>query len=250
MRRSTIFLLLATACGPEPAPMQPDTTSADSTGVLNTSTSAAPTSGATTGDGLTTGDVMSSTGATPGTSTTGSTTGGESTTDASSTTGEPAACCLVPNEPTSSVQADTPVGARTLPWATFSVSGGECGGSRLMFLYPEPSGIGTDWGEIDNIDYLRIDISAYMNMWPNGFMGTGPAAFLARFDGKVAMTEGEITILEIDDDVEDILWCSPEDVPVDIDAHVTFTIALKADGWDVAGQVTADYCPALNQICP
>lgn len=47
-----------------------------------------------------------------------------------------------------------------------------------------------------------------------------------------------------------IYWCDPEVVPVETDAHFWFTVALKADGWDVAGQVTADYCPALNRICP
>jgi hypothetical protein len=250
MRRPAIFLLVAAACGPEPPPTQHDTaTSAGSTGAVTSSTGATPTTGATTSDGS---GAEPSTGALPGTSTTsttGSSSGGESSTGEGGTTGELAPCCLAPDEPTSSVQATTPVGVRALPWATLSVSGGECGGSIFMDLFTDSSAIGVEWPELNGVDHLRISASSYMDMWPNGFMGAGPVWVEASFDGQSAMIEGEITILEFVDDPEGG-WCDPDRVPIESDAHASFTIALKADGWDVAGQVLANYCPALNQICP
>lgn len=89
-----------------------------------------------------------------------------------------------------------------------------------------------------------------MAMWPNGFIGTGPAEVTAHFDGQFASIAGEITILEYDSGSEATLWCDPESTPVMPDAHLSFTIAVKADGWDIAGEVVASYCPASSKFCP
>ena len=89
-----------------------------------------------------------------------------------------------------------------------------------------------------------------MDMWPDDFIGTGPAEVKAHFDGQSASIAGEITILQYDSGSEFTLGCDPEATPVMPDAHISFTIALKADGWDIAGEVVADYCPALSKICP
>jgi hypothetical protein len=266
MQRRAFCWLMMAACGPEvpqggstATDPDPTSTSASSTDTTSPSTSTAsttavPTTGAPTTEGSTTADSTgvesSTTGPVPVTSTTGDTSSEGSTDTEGSTTGEPTPCCVAPAEPTSSVQAQTPVGARTLPWAVYSVSGGECGGARFLYLYPEASSVEAQSFEMDGPDYLKLTVSTYMDMWPNDFIGTGPAEVEARFDGQFANTTGEITILEYESDSEDVLWCDPEATPVVSDAHVSFTIALKADGWDVAGEVVADYCPALNQICP
>jgi hypothetical protein len=148
------------------------------------------------------------------------------------------------------VQAQTPVGTRALPWASYSISGGECGGTRYLYLYPEASGVEAPLFDMDGVDYLEITISAYMNMWPGDFIGTGPAEVRAHFDGQSADITGEITVLQYDSGSEDTLGCLPEETPVMPDAHISFTIALKTDGWDIAGEVVAGYCPALSKFCP
>lgn len=248
MQRLAICCLMMAACGPGAPPVQggSTTSASDGTSAAASSTSAGPTTDASTTGAPTT----DATGPMPVTSTTGDTSSGESTAVEGSSTGEPAPCCVAPDAPTSSLQAETPVGARALPWAVYSVSGGECGGAFFVHLYPEASGVDTQWPELENVDYLKLEVSSYMDMWPNGFIGTGPVWVEAHFDGQFANTEGEITILEFDDDPENIAWCDPEATPVMLDAHVSFTIALKSDGWDIAGEVLANYCPALNQICP
>ena len=187
---------------------------------------------------------------TTGTSTTGDTSSGDMTTTEGSTTGEAAPCCVAPDEPTSSVQAQTPVGSRALPWAVYGISGGECGGTRFLYLYSEAAGVEAPLFDMDGVDHLEITLSSYMDMWPDDFIGTGPAEVKAHFDGQSASIAGEITILQYDSGSEGYLWCDPEGTPVTPDAHISFTIALKADGWDIAGEVVADYCPALDKICP
>ncbi|WAS91751.1 hypothetical protein [Nannocystis punicea] len=269
MQRYALCWLMLAACGPgapqddstatDPDPTSTTTASTDTTTSSSTSTAsttAVPTTGAPTTDGSTTidstGVESSTTGPMPVTSTTGDTSSGESTDTEGSTTGEPGPCCVAPAEPTSTVQAQTPVGARTLPWAAYSVSGGECGGALFLYLYPEASSVGTPSFEMEGPDYMKISVSMYMDMWPNDFIGTGPAEVEVRFDNEFANITGEITILEYDGGFseDDVLWCDPEATPVMPDSHVSFTIAFKADGWDIAGEVVADYCPAMNQICP
>lgn len=255
-------LMTLAACGPG-AP-QDSSTSTDSDGTSTTtsststttsSTSAtqttdAPTTSSTTTEASTTTDGLEST-TTDATSSTSSTTStSESTTSDSGTTGEAGPCCIAPDEPTSTVQAVTPVGARALPWAVYSISGGECGGARYLYLYPDASGVDTQYPDLPFTDYIEISISTYMDMWPNDFIGTGPASILAHFDGQSANTEGEITVLEYNGFSENTLWCDPEEIPVIRDTHISFTIALAAEGWEIAGEVVANYCPALNSICP
>ena len=72
----------------------------------------------------------------------------------------------------------------------------------------------------------------------------------AHFDGQEAEIEGEITIHEYVGFPEEPSWCDPEELPLMSDALISFTIDLKADGWDLAGEVVASYCPELNQLCP
>ncbi|WP_143141216.1 hypothetical protein [Nannocystis exedens] len=148
------------------------------------------------------------------------------------------------------MQAQTPVGTRTLPWAVYGISGGECGGARFLYLFSEASGVEAPLFALDGVDHVEVMISSSMDMWPDDFIGTGPAEVTAHFDGQSASIAGEITILQYDSGSEDTLWCEPEATPVMPDAHISFTIALKADGWDIAGEVMADYCPALSKFCP
>ncbi|MDC0721667.1 hypothetical protein [Nannocystis bainbridge] len=263
MQRLTMSWWLMAACGPE-APQggstatdpDPSSTSASSTDTPSpsTSTTEAPTTGTPTTEISTTTDSTgaesSTTGTTSVTSTTGDSSSGESTATEGGTTGEAAPCCVAPEEPTSSVQAQTPVGTRALPWAVYSISGGECGGQRFLYLYPEASGVEAPIFEIQGVDHLEIAVSNYMGMWPSDFLGTGPAEVWAHFGGQSANITGEITISEYDSGSEDTLWCDPEVTPIVPDAHVSFTIALKADGWDIAGEVVANYCPELNKLCP
>lgn len=225
------------------------TTGAETTGAVTSSTTATPTTSGSTGEEASTGSPpgATTTGVTPGTST--SSTGAGSTTDGG-TTGEAPPCCLAPAEPTSTVKAVTPIGARTLPWATLSESGGECGGTIYMDLFPDVTSIGVTWAELDGVDSLRIAASRYMDMWPDDFLGTGPVSIEARFGGQVAMTTGEITILEFVPEMNGAGWCAPESIPYESDARVVFTISLQADGWDIAGEVLAAYCPSLNVLCP
>lgn len=229
------------------------TTDVDSTGAVTSSTGAAPTTGATTGGGAESSTVTSAgtstTGVTPGTTTSGGSSGGASTTGEGSTTGEDPPCCVAPAEPTSSVQAATPIGAAALPWASFGESGGECGGSIFMYLFPDAASVGLTWVELEGVDHLRVTASSYLDMWPDGFTGTGPVSIEAHFGGQLAMIDGEITILEFVPE-QDGGWCDPEMLPFETDAHVSFTIALKSDGWQIEGQVLAPYCPSLNVICP
>lgn len=242
------------ACGPE-APQDTDTT-ADPDGTATTTTTStstdAPTTGSTTAadTSTTTDGTASTTEAATVTSTTEAATIGEPTETESSTTGAPGPCCVAPDAPTSSVQAVTPVGTRSLPWAVYSISGGECGGRIALYLYPQASDVDTGHDKQHVVEHMEILVSSYMGQWPDGFIGTGPATVAAQFDGQSASVEGEITILEYVGSPEEPLWCDPEETPAASDAHVSFTIALKADGWDVAGEVLASYCPALNTICP
>lgn len=260
MQRLAICGWMTAACGPgapeggtTPTEPDPSSTTASSTDTPSPSTSTAsttevPTTGASTTEGSTTTDSTSA--ATSTTSTTDDTASGESTATEGSTTGEAAPCCVAPDEPTSSVQAQTPVGTRALPWAAYGISGGECGGARFLYLYSEASGVEAPSFELDGVDHLEIMINSYRGMWPNDFIGTGPAEVTARFDGQFASVTGELTVLEYDSGSEDTLGCTPEMTPVMPDAHISFTIALKADGWDIAGEVVAGYCPALSKFCP
>lgn len=232
----------STATDPDPSSTTHSSTDTPIPSTSTASTTEVPTTGAPTTEVSTTTD---STGA--GSSATSS---GESTATEGSTTGEAAPCCVAPDEPTSTVQAQTPVGTRALPWAFYSISGGECGGMRYLYLYPEASGVEAPLFDMDDVDYLEISISAYMNMWPGDFIGTGPAEVRAHFDGQSANITGEITILQYDSGSEHTLGCLPEETPVMPDAHILFTIALKADGWDIVGEVVAGYCPALSKFCP
>ena len=259
VQRFTICGWMVAACGPQSpeggstaTDPEPSSTTSSSTDTPSPSTEV-PTTGAPTTEGSTTTD--SSTGAEssttgPATSTTGDTSSGDMTVTEGSATGEAAPCCVAPEEPTSSVQAQTPVGTRALPWAAYGISGGECGGERLLYLYPEASGVEAPLFSMNGVDHLEITISTYMDMWPNDFLGTGPAEVKAHFDGQSAGVAGEITVLEYDSGSEGSQWCDPEATPVMPDAHVSFTIALKADGWDIAGEVVAAYCPSLDKLCP
>lgn len=244
----------STAADPDPSSTSPSSTDTPIPSTSTASTTEAPTTGAPTTEVSTTidstGAESSSTGPGPATSTTGDDSSGESTATEGSTTGEAAPCCVAPDQPTSSVQAQTPVGTRALPWAAYSISGGECGGSRFLYLYSEASGVEAPLSEMEGVDHLEIRISSSMDMWPNDFLGTGPAQVTAHFDGQFASIAGEITILEYDSGSEDTLWCDPESTPVMPDGHLSFTIAVKADGWDIAGEVVASYCPALDKLCP
>lgn len=241
----------STAMDPDPSSTNPsstDTPIPSTSTATEVPTTGAPTTVSTTTDS--TGAESSTSGPMPATSTTGDTSSGEPTATEGNTTGEAAPCCVASDEPTSTVQAQTPVGTRALPWAVYSISGGECGGARFLYLFSEASGVEAPLFGMDGVDHLEIVISGHMDMWPEDFIGTGPAMVNAHFGGQSASIAGEVTILEYDSGSEDTLWCEPETTPVVPDAHISFTIALKTDGWDIAGEVVADYCPALSKFCP
>lgn len=196
-----------------------------------------------------TGDASTSTsGASTGTEGTTSTSGVDTTVaDTSSTTGndtgEWGSCCQIPDMPNAVVSGMTPFGPIDLPWAWYGEGTGQCPDLRFMRILPN--------AELHPNEQLRhLYVSMDTDKWKNGFQGPGPVWVEVWENGKGSLGTGTIDVLSYDP-AEEPLWCQPGDPVVMTDAKfvATFTVKDVQNGWDLAGEVTATYCPIFNELC-